>query len=99
MYHRSTVNPLLSPPGGYLFQAYLRGSLIETEGIFEKGGGGSLSNLETTMVSVLQKEQEYKVVKFKYKTFRRCSQGLESNPIFQLVNNPFRISPHDGLQS
>ena len=31
-------------------------------------GGGGLFNLETTMVSVLHKE-EYKVEKLKYKTF------------------------------
>ena len=47
-----TVNPLLSPPGAYLFQAHLRGGLF---------------NLQTTMVSVLHKELEYKVDKLKYK--------------------------------
>ena len=38
----------------YLFQAYLR-------------GGGLLSNLENTMVSVFPKELEYKVEKLKHK--------------------------------
>ena len=34
-----TVNPLLSPPrgGAYLFQTHLRGGLIETGGLFERG--------------------------------------------------------------
>ena len=61
-----TVNPLLSPPspGAYLFQAHLRGSLIETGGIFKREG---LFNLEKTTVSVLHKELEYKVEKLKYK--------------------------------
>ena len=40
----------------YLIQAHLR-------------GGGGLFNLERTMVSVLHKEVEYGVEKFKYKTF------------------------------
>ena len=55
-----TVNPLLSPPGAYLFQAHLRGGLIETGGLF---------NLEKTMVSVLHRELEYEEEKLKYKTF------------------------------
>ena len=50
-----TVNPLLSPPGAYLFQAHLR------------GGGGGLFNLQKTIVSVNHKELEYKVDKLKYK--------------------------------
>ena len=62
----TTVNPLLSPPGGYLFQAHLRGGLIETGGIFERRG---LFNLEMTMVSVLHKELECKVEKLRYKKF------------------------------
>ena len=49
-----------NPRGAYLFQAHLRGCLIETGGLF---------NLETTMVSVLHKELEYKVEKLKYKKF------------------------------
>ena len=46
-------------PGAYLFQAHLRGG----EGLIWEGG---LFNLETTMVSVLHKEQEYNVEKLKY---------------------------------
>ena len=49
---RIIINPLLSSP------PHLRGSLIETGGLF---------NLETTMVSVLHKELEYKMEKLKHK--------------------------------
>ena len=34
----STVNPLLSPPGGLFFQALLTGGLIERGGLKERGG-------------------------------------------------------------
>ena len=44
------------------------GGLIETGDLFHRGGGG-LFNLETTMVSVLYKELEYKVEKLKNKKF------------------------------
>ena len=62
---RTTVNPLLSPTGGLYISSPFEG---------EVGGGGviwvgGLFNLETTMVSVLHKELEYKVEKFKYKKF------------------------------
>ena len=64
-YRKSFIKP---PGGAYLFQAYLRGGgcLIETGGLFERGG---LFNLETAMVSVLQKGLEYKVERLKYKKF------------------------------
>ena len=48
--------------GAYLFQAHLRGGLIETGGLFEREG---LFNLEKTMVSYLHKELEYKAEKYK----------------------------------
>ena len=56
----------LPPPplGVYLFKAYFRGRLIETGGLFKRGG---LFKLETTMVSVLHKELAYKVEKLKHK--------------------------------
>ena len=54
-----TINPLLSPQGAYLFQAHLRGG-----GLFKRGG---LSNLEKTMVSVLNKKLGYKVEQLKNK--------------------------------
>ena len=56
LYRKSSIKP----PGAYLFQAHLRGSLIETGGIFKREG---LFNLEKTTVSVLHKELEYKVEK------------------------------------
>ena len=51
------------PPGGFFISSP-----------FEGGGGGFLEgggffNLETTMVSVLHKELEYKEEKLKYKKF------------------------------
>ena len=53
------------PPGGsYLFQAHLKGRLIE-EGL----GGEGLFNLETTMVSVLHKELEYKLERSRTRSF------------------------------
>ena len=67
----NTINPVLSPPppqGAYLFQTHLRRGLIETRGLFERGRGrGGLFNLAKTVVSVLRKALEYKVVKLRYK--------------------------------
>ena len=50
---RNAVNPLLGPPGAYLFEAHLgmRGRLIETG----------------AYLRVLHKELAYKVEKLKYK--------------------------------
>ena len=62
LYRKSSIKP--PSPGAYLFQAHLRGSLIEMGGIFKREG---LFNLEKTTVSVLHKELEYKVEKLKYK--------------------------------
>ena len=59
-YRKSSIKP----PGTYLFEAHLRRGLIETGGAYLRGG--RLCNLETTMVSVLHKELEYKVEKLKY---------------------------------
>ena len=52
-----TINPLLSPPSPF---GGGEGGLSEREGLF---------NLQTTMVSVLHKELEYKVETLKYKKF------------------------------
>ena len=63
LYKRYTVNPLLSPPppqGLIYFKSKWVG------GLFERG---DLFNLETTMVSVLHKELEYKVEKLKHKKY------------------------------
>ena len=56
-YCKSPIKPLWE---SYLFQAHLRGVLIETGGLF---------NLEMVMVSVLHKELANKVEKLKYKKF------------------------------
>ena len=40
---------------------------MEMGSLFE--GGGGWSNLETTMVSIIPQELEYKVEKLKYKKF------------------------------
>ena len=63
-----TVNPLLTPPPlwrGLIYFKPIWGGLLET-GLIWQGG---LFNVETTMVSVLREELEYKVDKLKYKTF------------------------------
>ena len=65
----TTVNPLLSPPGGLIYFKPIwvgggGGGLIETGDLFERGG---LFNLEKTMVSILLKKLEYKVETLKNK--------------------------------
>ena len=65
-----TVNPLLSPPpggGGGLFIS----KPFEGEELNRDGALNTLNifNLETTMVSVLHKELEYKVQKLTYRKF------------------------------
>ena len=98
----STVNPLLNLPGGLFIWNIFEGEgvgLVETGGLFEMGGG---LNLAKTMASVLYKELQYKVEKLKYKkleVMQACRRGSKTNPNFQLVNKPSRISPHEVLQS
>ena len=56
---------------------------------------GALFNLEKTMVSVLQKELEYKVEKLKKKKVGgHAAEDQNKNPNFQLLNKPSVISPH-----
>ena len=55
-----TVNPHPPPPRGCFISSPIEGGLIEAEGLFD---------LEMTMVSVLNKKQEYKVKNLKYKKF------------------------------
>ena len=85
------LNSLLTPQRPYLFQAHLRGSSLETGGLFERG----VFNLEKTMVSVLHKDLEYIVDK----GWRSCSQGSKTNPNFQLVNKVCGNSPLEVKQS
>ena len=87
----STVNPLLRPPGAYLFQTPFKGGLIET-------GGGGLFNLEMMMVSVVHKELEYKVKKLKCKKLEVMQPRIKNKSELQLVNKPSWISPHEVLQ-
>ena len=74
------------------------GDLIETGGLFERGG---IFNLETMMVSVLHKELEYKVEKLKYEieVLGHAAENQNQIQTSQLVNKPSRISPHEVLQS
>ena len=55
--YRKFSTPL---PRGFFISSPIEGGLIEAEGLFD---------LEMTMVSVLNKEQEYKVKNLKYKKF------------------------------
>ena len=54
----------MPPRGAFLFQTIWGGFNRDGERLFKKG---SLFNLVKTTVSVLHKEQEYKVEKLKYK--------------------------------
>ena len=62
-----TVNPLLSSPGELIIS-----SSFDGEGL-NRDGGLNMFNLETTMVSLLHKELEYKVEKLTG-SFRSCSR-------------------------
>ena len=56
------------PPGAYLFQTPLGEGLIGKGGVFELlEGGGVLFYSAKMMVSLLFKEQEYKLEKLKFK--------------------------------
>ena len=70
--------------------------LIDTGGIFERGGLFSLAN---TMASVLYKKIECKVETLKYKRLKVMQPKIKTNPSFQVVNNSSWISPHEVLQS
>ena len=70
--------------------------LIDTGGIFERGG---LFSLAKAMASVLHKELECKVETLKYKRLKFMQPNNKTNPNFQVVNNPSWISPHEVLQS
>ena len=85
-----TVNPLLSPPGGLFISSPFEAGLIERGGLF---------NLETMMdrYQYFIKNQNTKWKSSSTRSFRSCSRRSESNPNFQLVNRPSRISPHQVL--
>ena len=63
-YRKSSIKPA----GGLFILNPFEGGLNRDGGLFERGGGGGLFNLAKTMVSVLHKELEYEVEKFKYRT-------------------------------
>ena len=58
-----TVNPLSSSPGGLFISSSFEGEGLNSD------GGLNIFNFETTMVSLLHKELEYKVEKLKYRKF------------------------------
>ena len=62
----------------YLFQTHLRGGggLNRDRGDYLKGG--SVFNLAKTMVSVLHKELECKMEKFKYKKLEVMQLGINN---------------------
>ena len=70
-----TVNPLLSPPRGLVIS-----NTFEGGGLFDRAG---LFNLANKMVSVLHKEQECKVEKFKYRRMEVMQPTIK-----KLVNKP-----------
>ena len=90
----TTVNPLLSPPGGLFISSPFEVGLIliETEAhlrgrayLFYKRQWYQTTRLQSGKAQVQE-------------VCRSCSRGSESNPIFHLVNKPFWISPHEVLQ-
>ena len=70
--------------------------LIDTGGIFERGG---LFSLAKAMASVLHKKVECKVETLKYKRLKVMQPKIKTNPNFQVVNNSSWISSHEVLQS
>ena len=70
--------------------------LIDTGGIFERGG---LFSLAKAMPSVLHKKGECKVETLKYKRLKVMQPKIKTNLSFQVVNNSSWISPHEVLQS
>ena len=95
MIHRkSSFKP--PPPGGLglfissPFEGVGGGGLKETEGLFERE---DLFTLETTMVSVLHKELEYKVGKLRYKKLQAAEDQNQGQ------TKPSWIRPHDFLGS
>ena len=61
---------------------------------------GGLFDLEKAMVSVLHKKKlGYNVERLKYKKLEVMQLRIKTDPNFQLVNKPSRISPHKVSQS
>ena len=67
----STVNPLISPPGGIFISSPFEGGLHR-----DRGG---LLNSAKTRVSIFQKEPKYKVEKLKYKMLEVMQPTIKNN--------------------
>ena len=76
----------------------MRVGLIETGGLFERGGGG-LFNLAKTMVLVLYRNPKDKVEKLKYKKLEGMHPKIKNESKLPVGNKPSWISPHEVLQS
>ena len=75
---KCAVNPLISPPGTYLFQAHL-------------GGGGGLFNFAKTIVSIFLKEPKNKVEKFKYKKLEVMQPRIKNKSALPSLISPYEV--------
>ena len=74
--------------------------LIETGGLFKRGGGGwVLFNLVKAMVLVLHRNPKCKVEKLKYKKLEGMHPEIKNKSELPAGNKPSWISPHEVLQS
>ena len=83
-------------PGGLFISSPFEVGLVDTGGIFKRGG---LFSLAKAMTLVLRKKIECKVEMAKYKRLKVMQPKIKTNPSFQVVNNSSWISPHEVLQS
>ena len=73
---KCAVNPLISPPGTYLFQAHL---------------GGGLFNFAKTIVSIFLKEPKNKVEKFKYKKLEVMQPRIKNKSALPSLISPYEV--------
>ena len=73
---KCAVNPLISPPGTYLFQAHL--------------GGGGLFNFAKTIVSIFLKEPK-NVEKFKYKKLEVMQPRIKNKSELPSLISPYEV--------
>ena len=74
---KCAVNPLISPPRTYLFQAHL--------------GGGGLFNFAKTIVSIFLKEPKNKVEKFKYKKLEVMQPRIKNKSALPSLISPYEV--------
>ena len=74
---KCAVNPLISPPETYLFQAHL--------------GGGGLFNFAKTIVSIFLKEPKNKVEKFKYKKLEVMQPRIKNKSALPSLISPYEV--------